>query len=260
MKNEKEFWQIADKTSVNDFIKLLDYHTLDPITLNYGKYATMVKKSHYHPEHIPDEDQPKINSQFTDLSWHFEGNPTKQEILKAKKEVNKHLKSEKFQKALLDKFNCVSIELTYFIDPSKLKEFGMYNFRGDWYGTIKSDLYFPILNWWGEDFKKEWREMQKKGEDLKNISSFYLSIVFSEKHYTSSEYEELMNFEFPKKRTGNGTIIHQAHRANFSKETLKKCKEYTFNSTGRKILYDPESSYCFGYMEIDPFITVPTRI
>jgi len=254
MKNE-QFWQIADKTSVNDFIKLLEFHTLDPKMLNYGKYASMVKKSHFQPEHQPETDQPRINSQFIDLSWHFSGNPTKADILKVKKAVNKHLKTDKFQSALKDSFNCVSIELTYFVKPEFLKEYNMNIYRGDWYGTIKSDLLFPLDNWFNSDFRAEWKRLTKKGEEMQKISSFYLSVSFLEKHYINSEYQELT-----KHKTGNRPFLSQAYRANFSAGTLKRCKEFTFKSTGRKILYDPDAMYCFAYQEIDPFITKTTEL
>lgn len=245
-----QFWQVADKTSVDDFIELLNIHTLDPAFLNYGKYASMVKKSHFHPKHQPETDQPRINSKFTDLSWHFSGNPTQSDILRVKKAVNKHIKTERFQSALRERFNCVSIELTYFLAEGI--EIG---FSNDWYGTIKSDLIFPLDNWFSSDFRAEWKRMQKVGESLKNITFFEIKPVFKEIHYTSQEFEELVKIEFPKKKTSERTIIYQARRVDFSKDKQLKCKKFTFKSTGRSILYDSDSMYCFAYQNIDPFIT-----
>lgn len=253
--NKSQFWQIADHTNIDDFIKLMDIHTLDPTMLNYGKFASMVKKSHFMPGHQPETDEPHINSQFTDLSWHFSGTLTQSDILKVKKAVNKHLKTERFQNALRDRFNCVSIELTYFL-PSEIKT----GFSHDWYGTIKSDFIFPLDNWFSSDFRTEWKRLQIVGELLKNITFFEIKTVFKEMHYTSEEFEELVKFEFPKKKIGVYTIIGQSRRVNFSEETKMKCKKYTFKSTGRSILYDPDAMYCFAYQNIDPFITKATKL
>jgi len=37
METNKPFWMSADKTNINDLIKLMEDYTLDPIMLNYGK-------------------------------------------------------------------------------------------------------------------------------------------------------------------------------------------------------------------------------
>jgi hypothetical protein len=224
--------------------------------LNYGKYAKVTKPISFHPNNRPEKNELSIMPNFLKLSWDFNGEITKETFLIFKKAIQKHMKTERFQKAFFDAFNVATIEVTTF---PKDKNYSKNSYNGDWYIDYKSDLYFPIKNWFCPEFKQEWKRLDSKFKNDEKFEGYYLNIVFKKIHFLYSERLELMEIsdDFKNKRTAFNTLICQAFCVDKSD---KKMKEFIFKSTGRKIYVDLKSEWCLEYSTETPIITKPTEI
>lgn len=244
------------KAKLKEFKELLKEYTLDPTFLNYGKYAHFTKPHQFSPTYRGVNFEYSITSSFLEYCTKSIDN-AKEIYLPAKLAVNKHLKSAKFQKAFFNKFNAVTLEMCIYSDDLINHTFG-----GNWWTDIKSDLYFSINNWFTPEFKEEYKRLQKKGDELiqsGKITHYDIKPVFKELHFLPCEFEELLKLPFENQnKTSVSTMMYQARR--FSKHSeqkptaYKRFKEVTLKSTGRKLLYDPKSEYCFLWYEIDPVI------
>ena len=253
----RPLWMTADKKSLQGLTEMLNEYTLDPICLNYGKYCYISKREHYHFLHTPKNDKYVINASFLEASWHYDGNDedNKKLYLSAKKLINQHLKTDKFQKAIKEQFNAVTLELTIFLTPEKLKDLGYINQMSTWWIDIKSNKLFNINNWFNDEFKKEWKRLDNEAQSLKNVLTYHIRPKFKEIHYTNEEYDELLKLigDFNNKRS---TCLNQARRFTLTNPPtrLQYYKDYTLKCTGRKLKFDPESYYSFMWFEIDPVI------
>lgn len=242
-------WQTANKQTIEGLSQMLDAYTLDPTMMNYGKYAKANHPKVYHPKHRPEGLTYDLLTRFEEACWDNKIVINKSNYIEIKKLINAHYKTQKFQDALLARYNCVRLELTYYTTEVSI------GFSGNWWRTSKSDLLFPIEDWFTADFKTEYKRLQSLG-DAKGLE-YDIKIAFAEQHFTSDEYEEAMELiGKADKKTSFNTYLYQSIRFIQSNAPGRssKWKEYTYKCSGRSIIYDPLGQYSFNYIQLGQFI------
>ena len=109
------------------FLKMLESHTLSNQWFAYGgSFVSPYKAIDYHPRTRKEikvkEDKGlyKLQVSFEDIKWNAVIDLTKEEALKAEKEINKHIQKNTFKSNLVKDFVKVDVSLIQYFD----KEFG----------------------------------------------------------------------------------------------------------------------------------------
>lgn len=232
----------------------LDKYTLDPTYLNYGGYTYVSKQSDFHPDYRGEYPNGRLNVSLRFLEASIgmlEDEISYSFYLAVKKEVAKHLQTEKFKQAVLSMFNSFKLKVSYSLTDDAFNE--RPRIFNSWYGEVPGDNVYPLGALSPDNIREEYKKLDTAAQKMQGIASYKIEIQLLNTHFTNEEFVEFAakcDDLLPILATPPQTVLHQAIQVD---KPIDNFLSYTFNCTGRKIKYDPTSMYSLRYFNVTNF-------
>lgn len=256
---DKPTWQIADNKTLEGFYLMLNEYTLDPIFLNYGGYLKKYESINYSPKAPKDfiasikekesKNLYKLSGNFYEASFGLSGceDLTEDQAKEVKKKIDKHLKTDRFKKALKENFNGIIIEQADYFNFTS-------GFSDNWYSYNEIGGIISISSTEEEIKNLTSMAINKEVKNPKSIRTEFAP-KYIERYFRNTSEKQEFEAYFDSFKKPIGAAKWQLKRGSEKDSNIKDYKLFTFKSTGRKVKINI-STYQTSFIEVDELFLI----